>query len=318
MRMGRILGEGASFYHVMSRVVDRRFIFSDREKERFRDTMRRLERFSGVEVLTYALMSNHFHLLVHVPEPVAITDQDLGTRLTAIYSSCQVAEIMNRIDGFRAEGRDDLADAVKQGYVDRMFDLACFVKELKQRFTQHFNRRHKRRGTLWEERYKSVLIEGARHALLTVAAYIDLNPVRAGICADPAGYRFCGYGEALGGGRRARWGLRRIVSETVGNVRFERLLGLYRSYLVCEPGEGSGRTRAHASSRLSVAQIIRHRVRYFADGAVLGSQMFVDEVFASCRQRLGRKRRTGARSMRGADWQGLCVLRDLREDVFSG
>ena len=72
-----------------------------------------------------------------------------------------------------------MADAAKQGEINRMFDLACFVKERKQRFTHRYNRQHKRRGTLWEEWFKSVLIEGSHHALLTVAAYIDLNPVRA-------------------------------------------------------------------------------------------------------------------------------------------
>ena len=110
-----------------------------------------------------------------------------------------------------------------------------------------------------------------------------------------------------------------LLSSAGITLGLERLLGLYRSYLVCEPEEiRPGRKRACASKRVSVAQIVRHRVRYFADGAVLGSQVFVDDVFANFRERLGRKRRTGARSMRGADWEGLCVLRDLREDVFSG
>jgi len=45
----------------------------------------------------------------------------------------------------------------------------------------------------WAERFKSVLLEGGE-ALAAVAAYIELNPVRAGLCADPKDYRYCGFG----------------------------------------------------------------------------------------------------------------------------
>ncbi len=71
------------------------------------------------------------------------------------------------------------------------------MKLLKQRFSQWHNARNARKGTLWEERFRSVLVDGAGEALLTMAAYIDLNPVRAGIVQDPKDYRWSGYGEAL-------------------------------------------------------------------------------------------------------------------------
>jgi hypothetical protein len=63
MRFPRVKAEGQSFYHCVSRVVDRQFICQTTgrfpEAERFVLLMRRLEAFSGVQVLTYALMSNH-------------------------------------------------------------------------------------------------------------------------------------------------------------------------------------------------------------------------------------------------------------------
>ena len=88
-----------------------------------------------------------------------------------------------------------------------MWDVSVFMKLLKQRFTQWFNQQWGRKGTLWEERFKSVLVEGAGEVLATMAAYIDLNPVRAGIVKDPADYRWCGYAEATAGSRRAQRGL---------------------------------------------------------------------------------------------------------------
>ena len=94
----------------------------------------------------------------------------------------------------------------------RMWDVSAFMKLLKQRFTQWFNGRTGRKGTLWEDRFKSVLVDGAGLSLATMAAYIDLNPVRAGLVNDPKDYRWCGYGEAVAGQRLARTGLCRILA----------------------------------------------------------------------------------------------------------
>ncbi len=64
---------------------------------------------------------------------------------------------------------------------------------------------------LWADRFKSLLIEGGE-ALAAVAAYIELNPVRAGLCADPKDYRYCGYAEALAkGSPLARQGIRTVL-----------------------------------------------------------------------------------------------------------
>ena len=66
--------------------------------------------------------------------------------------------------------------------------------------------------------------------------------------------------------------------------------------------------------RLPIQAVLRKRVRYFSDGAVLGSREFVDTIFTKQRKRLGKKRKTGAREMRDANWQGLHVLRNLQQD----
>ncbi len=71
-----------------------------------------------------------------------------------------------------------------------------------------------------------------------------------------------------------------------------------------------------AGGKLSVRGILRHRVRYFCDGAVFGTADFVNKVFERERNRFGPKRKTGARRMRGAEWGKLRVLRDLQKDVF--
>jgi hypothetical protein len=187
------------------------------------------------------------------------------------------------------------------------------------------------------------LVEDCEQALLTISAYIDLNPIRAGIVSKPEDYRWCGYAEAVGGGRRAqraREGLGLMLSEALQDPDFRhdwrRTLPRYRIFLYEEGREVAGDPALGQRGRrgmkepevdevieqggtMPARQALRHRVRYFCDGAVLGTAAFVNAVFEReqvLRKRFGEKRTTGARRMRGADWGDLRVLRDLQKDVI--
>ena len=98
---------------------------------------------------------------------------------------------------------EEALEAIHVRYSYRMHSLSEFFKGMLQRFTCWFNREHGRRGVLWESRFRSVIVEDGL-AARTMAAYIDLNPVRAGMVNDPADYRWSSYGEAVGGGRGAK------------------------------------------------------------------------------------------------------------------
>ena len=105
-----------------------------------------------------------------------------------------------------------------------------YAKELKGGFAQWYNRRHGRYGVLWADRFKSVLLEGGE-ALAAVAAYIELNPVRAGLCADPKDYRYCGYAEALAkGSSLARQGIRIVLGQSE-TTSWKEVSQQYRKYL---------------------------------------------------------------------------------------
>ena len=200
---------------------------------------------------------------------------------------------------------------------------------LKQRFTQWINSTTRRTGTLWEGRFRSVLVEGEGPALAAIAAYIDLNPVRAGIVADPKDYRWSGYGEAVGGGRLSRAGLRTALQARLGReIVPRRVLAKYRC-LLFDAGKAreagrKGETRKLGFSaeqiqavlteggELELADALYCRVRYFCDGAVLGSRAFVERVFRSHRRWFGSKRESGARKLKGINAPGLFVARALQ------
>ncbi|MBT3190941.1 MAG: hypothetical protein HN341_00135, partial [Verrucomicrobia bacterium] len=72
-----------------------------------------------------------------------------------------------------------------------------------------------------------------------------------------------------------------------------------------------------AGGTLPINQLLRCRVRYFTDGAVLGSKTYLEDVFHRHRQRFSEKRRTGPRTMIGGQWGDLCTARRLRLDVIT-
>ena len=320
MRTARIVEEGAAYYHLISRVVDRQRVFNPDEKERFRKLMRAVEGFSGVEILTHAIMTSHFHILVHVPEPHPITDEELVQRLRYLYDEGMVDLLAGQLADLRAGGQNEAAEKLKSVYTCRMHSVSQFGKTLKQRVSMSYNRRHGRKGTLWEERFKSVLVEGKPGALSATAAYIDLNAVRAGMVTDPKDYRFCGYGEAMGGGAQARAGLTQVTGMagdwTEVAARYRQLL--YVSGEARGVGADGRPLRSGFSfeaveavlaegGKLPLNELLRCRVRYFTDGAILGRRH---------RAHFGATRQTGARPMRGGEWGDLATARALRLSVF--
>jgi len=323
-------------YHCISRVVDRRFILGEAEREQFVTCLRAYEAFCQVRVLTFCVMSNHFHVLVEVPARPAEdpSDQELLKHLTVLYSGKQMAEIRWQLEHFRGQGDHAAAEELRQRFLARMWDLSAFVKVLKQRFAQWYNRRNGRDGCLWSDRFKSVLVEDG-HATRVMAAYIDLNPVRAGMVEAPEDYRWSGYGEASAGKKKAREGLRRVMLEkhrmTAPTARaaeevadWRKVAAGYREILAGDLEKSEGRREGvkkknhgraaratHGGARMTEAQLLRCRVRYFTDGLVLGSRDFVDRAFELTREWFGPRRTSGARKLARAETE-LRTMRALK------
>jgi putative transposase len=341
VRQGRITAPGLpdfAYYHCVSRVVDRRRVFGETEKDHFMELMREYEAFCGVGAVTFIVMSNHFHVLLKVPRAPAqpLSDEQLLQRIEALTGTAGGESARQELTRFRERGQHEAAEALRQRFLARMWNLSAFMKLLKQRFTQWFNKHHERQGTLWEGRFKSVLVESAGQALGAMAAYIDLNSVRAGLVADPMHYRWCGYAQALAGQVQAQEGLCEIMAGAQrvapGSLGLDEALRHYRMYLF-QKGQQRGVDAQGRPLRkgftpeavlrvmlqegqVPVCDYVRLRVRYFVDGVVMGTRQFVDEVFQAYRRRFGPKRKDGARRMRGVACEGLYVLRDLRRNVI--
>ena len=312
------LEDKPAIYHCVSRIVWRELALGETEKEHFVRLLRKWEAFCKVRVLTFCVMTNHFHILVEVPErpPEDPGDEDLLAHLRLIYGRDKVAEIRAEIEHWREIELDEKAEEIRQRFLARMWDLSWFMRQLKQAYTKWFNRRHEKKGHLWEDRFKSMLVEDGKAARV-VAGYIELNPVRAGIVSDPADYRWSGWGEAAAGKRKAREGIRQVMLEReIGRSNAPRGLGdvtewgdVAEAYVMLMT-EDAKRERASGFSaqeekpraqrptgipRLTEAQLLRRKVRYFVDGMVIGTKGFVEGVFQLSRPWFGKDRRTGAR-----------------------
>lgn len=309
-----------NYYHAFSRVVNRDFIFGDLEKEFFRRTMRKLEAFTGLRILTYCIMSNHWHILIEVPEISELNDDQLLERLRRFYSRSQFSQILKEYEQAKDRADDSWLESFRGRYIGRMGDLSIFVKELKERFSKWYNRKHNRRGTLWEERFKSVLVEDSHHTLAAMAAYIDLNPVRASIVGDPRNYRFCGYAEAVAGGAEAREGLSLLLRMHNQEASWRMISARYRTLLFSTGEQGDTkqgidpekvRKTLNDNGALKFHELLHCHIRYFNDGVALGSRLFIEEVFERNRSFFGARRKNGAREMQGGDWQGLYSMRNF-------
>ncbi len=328
MRTARIkvqAEEGEAMYHCMTRTVNGERLFDDQAKEVLRKQLWQIADFCGVQVVTYAIMSNHFHVLLKVPQREAVSDDELLRRYRVLYPKpTKYQQAHHDVLVKQLKEADNLdAEAWRQRQMALMGDVSQFMKLTKQRFAVWFNRSHGRYGTLWSERFKSVLVEGNGRVLTAMSAYIDLNAVRAGLVADPKDYRFCGYAEAVVGNQAAQAGLARV---TEGKNWAEVQAG-YRQVLFgtgAGPREQGGGIPAEelqkvmkAKGKLPLHTVLRCRVRYFTDGAVLGSQSFVAAHLDAYRRTQGRRERTAPRPLPNlTDWGDVNSLRGLRKNVF--
>ena len=241
-RIARIKAEGEAFYHVVSRIANKAFLLNDAEKKRvFVNMMHRAADFSGVDVITYVVMDNHFHLCVKIPEREGeVPESEILRRVGVLYGKDRRDALERRLAGCREEGDDAAADAELARLRSRMGDLSEFMKMFKQRVSQWYNSNYGHEGTLWGGRFKSVLVEDGRY-LRNLVAYIHGNPIRAGLVTRAADYEWSAPGAAAKGDIRARKGL--------------SLLGV-------EWGEGGFAVRDGR----------------FVNGVIIGSRAFVGEM----------------------------------------
>ena len=166
MRLPRLKSSTeAMAYHCMSHLVEGLDYLSEEEKEHLVDLMWRVTDFCGLELCNYSIMDNHYHLLLIVPPRQEVDNRELLRRYERLHgSSCAQAQLLRKC--FEEGG--GRAQYWREKLLGWMYDISEHQRRLKEYFSKWYNRRRKRRGALWDGRFKSPVIEEAREPLCQV------------------------------------------------------------------------------------------------------------------------------------------------------
>ena len=186
MRKNRLI-EQDRCYHLTSRLAHRAFFLDDEEKGRAVALMRRVEEFSGVTVLAYAFMSNHFHIFIYVPKAEEIGEAEIMRRIRVLYRDASLSQVAAKWNRLKAEERElpvrgrptgkrvSRFEAYKSSFVRRMWNSSEFMRTFKQHFTMSFNGRRGHSGTMFEGRYHERNHPADGPVMRRTSAYVDVN-----------------------------------------------------------------------------------------------------------------------------------------------
>jgi hypothetical protein len=184
-----------------------------------------------------------------------------------------------------------------------MRDVSALMKDFQQPYTNWFNRTRPkgRRGRLWSDRFKSVILESGR-AVWECVQYVEMNPVRAGLVTDPGDYRhstwgmLCGagchpFGIALAEHLPPDWrdlmtieGTHDGLTGSLDNQRIFTCLRIKLARMAAVEADRDNETVTAAMDRAgrrpAFGLTVRRRVRHWSDGAIIGSKLFVKTLTA--------------------------------------
>jgi REP element-mobilizing transposase RayT len=184
--------EDTPWYHCVSRCVRRAFLcgedhFSgnnyDHRRGWIAERIMQLAAIFAIDVAAYAVMSNHYHVVVRIDQQRALdwSVEEVLTRWTQLFTGPLL------VTRYLSEARAEMCDAeiakveeLAETYRARLHDLSWFMRTLNEHIARQANAEDGVKGRFWEGRFKSQALLDEQ-ALLAAMAYVDLNPVRAGI-----------------------------------------------------------------------------------------------------------------------------------------
>ena len=268
LRRLKVTGEDA-YYHLISRTVGGEHYIGDIEKEKLLKIIKTFSRLYFVKVIGFCIMDNHFHLIVKSETNDKYSDEEIVRRVRRYYRDNKKILTPYDISCYRA----------------KLENISEYMKSIKLTFTRWYNKRNNRKGYLWGDRFKSVLIESGE-SLLNTLAYVDLNPIRAGIVKLPEDYRWSSMGYRFGKSDKDGF----LSFEGVFETDDKNALNYYRE-LVYKAGGIEKEDASKIDIEIIKKEISRDfnmpknelylkKVRYFSDGLVIGSKSFIREAYA--------------------------------------
>ena len=304
-----IIHNQTAVYHVMSRTALDGFPLEAFEKDFLIDLIKKMAGLFFTEVYGFSLMGNHFHLLLKMIPEDRFSDEEVKERLIRFYG----------------EKKAPIFDGQLSVIRQKLAGLSEFIREIKVNFTRFYNKRRGRKGYFWGDRFKSVIVERGE-TLINCLAYIDLNPVRAGIVEKPEDYRWNSLGYHIqtnnnDGFLSTDFGLKEFAVKS----KKERVR-LYRKY-VYEAGEIQLSDKPYTKNirekivtkerkrNFEISRVDRflYRSRYFTDSGIIGSKAFVFDTYQQFKHLFQSRHEKKPKSVKGLD--GIFSLKRLSESI---
>lgn len=198
------LGETA-WYHCVARCVRQAFLCGtdyttgqsfEHRRMWIVERIRLLSSAFAIDVAAYAIMSNHYHLILHVDQNLAkaMSDQEVADRWCTIFKGSKL------VDRFLAgdETVAEMAEATLSLWRSRLYDISWFMRSLNEYIARRANIEDDCSGRFWEGRFKSQPLLDEK-ALFAAMVYVDLNPIRAQMCQSISESEFTSAYERLHG-----------------------------------------------------------------------------------------------------------------------
>jgi len=213
--------EETPYYHVTSRCVRRAYLcgvdhYSGQSYEHRRqwivDRIRLLSSLFAIDICAYAIMSNHYHLVLKMcPKQLdKLSDDDIMGRWCALFKGPLLVQNYRNGEMLKPFERAAIADIVKV-WRSKLTSISWFMRCLNQPIARQANLEDECTGKFWESRFTSQALK-SEEALLSCMAYVDLNPVRAGISDRPEGSHYTSSRERIG----AEFELRQAIDDQTG------------------------------------------------------------------------------------------------------
>ena len=209
-------------HHLISRIAHRVYFLKDEERMDFLEIVRRAAEFTGVQLIGWCVMGNHFHLLVFLPERSELDETEVLRRYGVLKGAKAVESMETLLGKWRCEGEsgENRISAWFDGQRRRMYDVGSFMKIVKQWFTEEYNKRYSHKGTLWESAYFDRVVPRRTREMAKCLGYIHLNPIRAAATDRFDGYAWSSYAAFRKGELLATAGMRFVYGEnaSVGEI----------------------------------------------------------------------------------------------------
>ena len=196
-RSAQVSLDQTPYYHVVNRCVRRAFLCGvdqmtgqsyEHRREWIEQRIMQLSSIFAIDIAAFAIMSNHYHIVVKINKSLALklSDDEILERWTQLFSSTlniqqylALKQAGEPIPDYLQEHAQQMADT----YRHRLYDLSWFMRVLNESIARMANKEDGVKGRFWEGRFKSQAILDEA-ALMSVMAYVDLNPIRANMAQD--------------------------------------------------------------------------------------------------------------------------------------